>query len=183
MKLFSMSLRWCNGYSNCFENKSSFVFPLYNLLDRWTEEYSLIANGHGRKGKKEKRRKFFFSFSSLLLVHVSFISINNLFYMTTKTTIILSPIRRPYTSPKLKKRRMSSSSIFTQRKSRTIITLSYRLDLQQQRETISHIAMILRNIGDQIEEEFRIDQSSNDFFGQRTRTFLHCFSTVLRWFL
>lgn len=65
--------------------------------------------------------------------------------MTTKTTIISSPIRRCYTSPKLKKHRIL--------KYRTIP--SERINRSTE-ETISRIAMVLRNVGDQLDEQIRV---------------------------
>jgi late competence protein required for DNA uptake (superfamily II DNA/RNA helicase) len=98
--------------------------------------------------------------------------------MTTKTTIILSPIKRCYTSPNLKKRRITS--ILINRKYQTnfsltiptIITVScekqnlssnHLPDLlndllieQQRRETIINIATILRKVGDQMDEQLKV---------------------------
>lgn len=104
--------------------------------------------------------------------------------MTTKTTITLSPIKRCYTSPNLKKRRITS--ILTNRKhqmnsslsqprmisSPTTITVTCEKqnsssnnlpDLlndiiieQQRRKTITNIATILRNVGDQMDERLQV---------------------------
>jgi hypothetical protein len=93
--------------------------------------------------------------------------------MTTKTTILLSPIKR--SSPKLKKRRMIkySTTIPKMISSTTMITKKQNLpdlvnDLfieQQQRETIITIARILRKVGDQMDEQLqvRIFSSKNNF--------------------
>jgi hypothetical protein len=109
--------------------------------------------------------------------------------MTTKTTIALSPIKR--SSPKLKKRRMTS--LFTNRKyqtdlfvtipkmisSPTTITVScekqnlpdlindlYIEQQEQQRETIITIARILRKVGDQMDERLQVRNifSVKEFF-------------------
>jgi hypothetical protein len=81
--------------------------------------------------------------------------------MTTKTSITLSPIKRCYGSPNLKKRRLSS------RKQQ--INLSFTIPImklpdlvndilieQQRRETIVNIATILRNVGDQMDEQLQV---------------------------
>lgn len=99
--------------------------------------------------------------------------------MTTKTTITLSPIRRPYTSPKLKKRRMSS--ILTNRRHQTnfslliptTITVSCEkqnlpdlvhdcLVEQQRRETITNIAAMLRRVGDQMDERLQVTKFAQE---------------------
>jgi hypothetical protein len=104
--------------------------------------------------------------------------------MTTKTTITLSPIKRCYTSPNLKKRRITS--ILANRKhqmnlslslpsaisSPTTITVSCEKqnlpsnnlpDLlndiiidQQRRKTVLNIATILRKVGDQMDEQLQV---------------------------
>jgi hypothetical protein len=125
--------------------------------------------------------------------------------MTTKTTITLSPIKRCYTSPNLKNRRMISRKYQTNLSltipnmisSPTTITVSCEKqnnlpDLlndvfieQQRRKTIVHIATILRKVGDQMNEQLQVtsSSSSNQIFGQRTTTFVYCLSHVLRFFL
>jgi hypothetical protein len=99
--------------------------------------------------------------------------------MTTKTTILLSPIKR--SSPKLKKRRMTL--IFTNRKYQTNLSLTipkmissptmiavscekqnlpdlindlYIEQQQQRQETIITIARILRKVGDQMDERLQV---------------------------
>ncbi|CAF2674372.1 unnamed protein product [Rotaria sp. Silwood2] len=56
---------------------------------------------------------------------------------------------------------------------------------EQQRETIKNIAITLRKISDQIDEQIQINNSlsSNHIFAQRTITFIHCLSHILRFFL
>ena len=100
--------------------------------------------------------------------------------MTTKTAITLSPIKRCYGSPNLKKRRLSSS-LYINRKQQTnlsltiptmnsvptIITVSYEKQIlpdlindilieQQRRETIVNIATTLRKVGDQMDEQLQV---------------------------
>jgi len=104
--------------------------------------------------------------------------------MTTKTAITLSPIKRCYGSPNLKKRRLSS--LYTNRKQQTnlsltiptmnsiptIITISCEKQIsssrklpdlvndilieQQRRETIVNIANTLRKVGDQMDEQLQV---------------------------
>ncbi|CAF5110538.1 unnamed protein product, partial [Rotaria magnacalcarata] len=103
--------------------------------------------------------------------------------MTTKTTITLSPIKRCYTSPNLKKRRITSISTYREYQTNVSLTLPCMIlsstaisvcceqqnisthnlpDLlndifieQQRRETINTIVTILRKVGDQIDDHLR----------------------------
>jgi hypothetical protein len=94
--------------------------------------------------------------------------------MTTKTTILLSPIKR--SSPKLKKRRMikysttipkmiSSTTMITKKQNLPDLVNDLFIEQQQQRETIITIARILRKVGDQMDEQLqvRIFSSKNNF--------------------
>jgi hypothetical protein len=76
--------------------------------------------------------------------------------MTTKTTITLSPIKRCYTSPHLKRRRMTSIS--TNRKHQMKLPdLVHDICIEQQRrESIINIATILRKVGDQMDEQLQV---------------------------
>jgi hypothetical protein len=88
--------------------------------------------------------------------------------MTTKTTITLSPIKRCYTSPNLKRRRITS--ILINRKYQTTVSCEKQNssstnlpDLlndifieQQRRENILNIAIILRKVGDQMDEQLQV---------------------------
>jgi hypothetical protein len=99
--------------------------------------------------------------------------------MTTKTTITLSPMKRCYTSPNLKKRRITS--IITNRKYPTNLSLTISnmisspttikiscekqnlpdlvndlIIQQQRRETVINIATILRKVGDQMDEQLQV---------------------------
>ncbi|CAF0957357.1 unnamed protein product [Adineta steineri] len=136
--------------------------------------------------------------------------------MTTKTTITLSPIKRCHGSPNLKKRRLTSLSIHRKQQmnltlpiptinsSSTILTVSCDkqimpsiqlpdlindivIEQQQRREMIVNIATILRKVGDQVDEQLQINNTSSlsidHIFNQRTITFVHCLSCILRFFL
>ncbi|CAF3520003.1 unnamed protein product [Rotaria socialis] len=109
--------------------------------------------------------------------------------MTTKTTITLSPIKHCYTSPNLKKRRITSISTYRKYQTNLSLTLPHMIlsstaisvcceqqnisthnlpDLlndifieQQRRETINTIATILRKVGDQIDDHLRTVNNSS----------------------
>ena len=84
--------------------------------------------------------------------------------MTTKTSISLSPFKR---SPNSKKRRFSLT--YRTRQQNKMLTPTYEKttqlpDLlqdifieQQRKETIVHIAHILRNIGDDIDQQLQVN--------------------------
>ncbi|CAF3397002.1 unnamed protein product [Rotaria sp. Silwood1] len=134
--------------------------------------------------------------------------------MTTKTTITLSPIKRYHGSINLRKRRQtfllinrkqqmnlsltipiinSLPTMITDSCEKQIIPSMKLPDLvndilieQQRRETIVNIATILRKVGDQIDEQLQINNTSSSIdhiFGQRTITFINGLCHVLRFFL
>ncbi|CAF3366880.1 unnamed protein product [Rotaria socialis] len=136
--------------------------------------------------------------------------------MATKTTITLSPIKRCHASTMSRKRRLSSLLINNRKHqldlSLTIpiihslptkITASCEkqmmpsmklpdlvndimIEQQQQREVIVNIATMLRKIGDQIDEQLQINNTSSSIdhrFGQRTITLIYRLSRILRCFL
>ncbi|CAF0847157.1 unnamed protein product [Rotaria sordida] len=138
--------------------------------------------------------------------------------MTTKTTITLSPIKRYQGSINLRKRRQTYSLINRKQQmnlslttvsimnslSTNITTISCEKEIlssmnlpdlvndilieQQRRETIVNIATILRKVGDQIDEQLQINNTSSSssidhIFGQRTITFIYGLCHVLRFFL
>ena len=98
--------------------------------------------------------------------------------MTTKTTITLSPIKRCYGSTHLRKRRslfflinrkqqmhlsLTIPTIIAVSCEQQIISLRKLPDLihnafieHQRRETIIHIATILRKVGDQVDEQLQV---------------------------
>jgi len=81
--------------------------------------------------------------------------------MTTKTTITLSPIKRCYTSPHLKRRRMTSISINRKHQMKLPDLLHDIFIEQQRRDTIINIATILRKVGDQMDEQLQVISIKN----------------------
>ncbi|CAF1120786.1 unnamed protein product [Adineta steineri] len=55
------------------------------------------------------------------------------------------------------------------------------IEEQQRQETIINIAILLRKVGDQIDEQFHINNTSSS--NQRIMTFMNCLSHVLSFFL
>ncbi|CAF1503816.1 unnamed protein product [Adineta steineri] len=56
------------------------------------------------------------------------------------------------------------------------------IEEQQRQETIINIAILLRKVGDQIDEQFHINNTSSSS-NQRIMTFMNCLSHVLSFFL
>ncbi|CAF1482524.1 unnamed protein product [Adineta steineri] len=57
------------------------------------------------------------------------------------------------------------------------------IEEQQRQETIINIAILLRKVGDQIDEQFHINNTSSSSSNQRIMTFMNCLSHVLSFFL